>query len=112
MTVQRQSHFSLEMLRPLLTSDGWDVSLRDTLTATYEGENGNFRLVVDRGGRVYLRQTILSMKPRGDVILRSGRTYARHTEALTINSIATTLATPDEFGDALSEMMSFLRGGQ
>jgi len=110
MTVQRHAHFPLETLRPLLTSDGWDVSLRDALTATYEDGDGDFRLVVDRGGRVYLRQTRLSMKPRGEVILRSGRTYARHTEALAINSIATTLAAPDEFSDALSEMLSFLRG--
>ncbi len=109
MTVQRQAQFSLEALRPLLESDGWDVSLGETLEANLHDATGKYRLVVGRDGRIYLRRTSLAAKPQGKMIQKAGRSYAVQTESLFITDIATMLNSVDEFDKVLSEMMTLAR---
>ena len=109
MTVQRQAQFSLEALRPMLESLGWDVSLRETLEASCDDAEGAFRLVVDKGGRLYLRRTSLASKPRGKMVQRAGRTYAIHSETIISKSVTTTLNSIDSFGETLSEMQLLAR---
>ena len=109
MTVQRQAQFSLEVLRPLLESNGWDVSLNETLEAYWHDASGKYRLVAGKDGRIYLRRTSLAAKPQGKMIQKEGLSYAVQTETIFITNIATTLASADEFGKALSEMMSLAR---
>jgi len=109
MTVQRQAQFSLEALRPLLESNGWDVSSNETLEAYLHDATGNYRLVAGKDGRIYLRRTSLAAKPQGKMIQKEGLSYAVQTETILITNITTTLASADEFGKALSEMMSLAR---
>lgn len=109
MTVQRQAQFSLEALRPLLESNGWDVSLGETLEADLHDATGQYRLTAGKDGRIYLRRTSLAAKPRGKILQKEGQSYAIQTESIRITDIATTLGAADDFGKALSEMMSLAR---
>ena len=106
MTVQRQAQFAPEALLPLLESNGWDVSLGETLVADFHDARGQYRLVAGRDGRIYLRRTNLAAKPRGKIIQKKGRSYAVQTEPFRITDIATTLGADDDFGEVLSDMMS------
>ncbi len=109
MTVRRRAHISLEALRPLLESNGWDVSLDETLKADFQDATGKYRLIADKDGRIYLRRTSLAAKPRGKMIQKEGRSYAIQTESILIQDIATTLDSIDEFSQTLSEMLSLAR---
>jgi hypothetical protein len=109
MTVQRQAQFSLEALRPMLESMGWDVSLRETLEASCDDGEGAFRFVVDKEGRAYLRRTSLASKPQGKMVHRAGRTYAVHSETTITKSVVTTLNSVTTFDATFSEMQSLAR---
>ena len=107
MTVQRLADFPLAELIPMLTSQGWDCSLRETLTAHYDGQGfGELRLVVDRSGRAILRRTTLESPSEERLVRGAHGVYAVQQETLVVRTVMTTLAAPEDFEVSLAEMMS------
>ncbi len=108
MTVRRKTDFPLAKLRPSLETKGWDVLLRDTLSAEKTTGEGRFRLVMDKGGRMLLRRMVLAEKPQNRVIRSNGRTYTVQDELLQVSHVASTLDSPDDFDAVLTEMIALL----
>ena len=106
MTVHHLAHFPLAELRPMLEAAGWDVTLADTLQAELRGARGQFRLVVDRSGRVILRRTTLVNKPESRVVRSGEHTYAVEQEGFEVTHISTQLGEGDDFGPVLEEMIT------
>ena len=109
MTVHRKTDFPLAELCPSLEAKGWDVALRETLSAEKTTGEGRFRLVVDRSGRLLLRQTTLAERPQGRVLHREGRTYTLQIEAYRVSHVASSLDSPDAFDAVLIEMLALLK---
>ena len=105
MTVQRRGDFPLHELIPILETNGWDVSVDETLIAARADANGMFQLKVDKGGRVYLRRTSMATPPHDQTQKIDGRRYAVHVESLTTTEATTTLDHANEFPQALKTMM-------
>ncbi len=108
MTVQRRGDFPLHELAPFLETNGWDVSVDETLLANRMDARGMFRLKVDKGGRVYLRRTSMDTPPRGQTLEIDGRLYAVHVESMKTAEAATTLHHAEEFPHALRTMMELV----
>ncbi len=106
MTVQRVADFPLTELVHILTSKGWECSLRETLTAYRNDGDDRLRLVADRSGRLLLRRVVLMGKPEERVVNGTHRTYVTLRESLVVSAVMTTIATPEDFEAALSTMMA------
>ena len=109
MTVSRKTSFSLQEVRAVLASWGWEVAQGDTLSAEWYDGSAHLRLVIDKGGRMILRRTILAEKPVGAVVHRDGRTFAVQREMILVSHVMTTIETPDVFEETLSEMLSLIK---